>query len=125
MIRPIKNDADYANAISRITELIGCNRLDNNDSDELEILKVLCSHYAQEQRYLDTLDPVEAIKQRMIERGLSKADLVQFLGQQSRVSEVLNKKRKINLTMIRKLHDGLDIAYECLVRDYEISSNQE
>jgi HTH-type transcriptional regulator/antitoxin HigA len=90
------------------------------EADELEVLTILAHRYEEENFPIAVPDPIAAIKYRKSEQGLEDKDLVPFLGERSRVSEVLNRKRKLTLPMIRELHKGLKIPLSCLVQDYEL-----
>jgi len=120
-ITPIKTAEDHQNALARIDELWDA-KPNTEAADELDILVTLVEAYEEAQYRIEAPDPVEAIKFRMEQEGLSDADLVPFLGQRSRVSEVLNRKRRLTLPMIRRLHTELHIPLECLVSDYELDS---
>ncbi|KQT66860.1 transcriptional regulator [Pseudomonas sp. Leaf434] len=82
---------------------------------ELEILALLIEKYEEQHFPMPPSDPIEAIKFRMDQQGLTPRDLEPFIGTSGRVSEVLNRKRKLSLAMIKRLHDGLRIPYECLL----------
>ena len=119
-IQPIKTDDDYLSTMRRIEALFDAEP-NTPEGDELDVLTTLVEAYETRKFVIETPDPVEAIKFRMEQLGLADADLVPFLGQRSRVSEVLNKKRKLSLAMIRNLNHGLDIPLESLVREYPLS----
>lgn len=116
-IRPIRTDEDHQNALQRIDMLFNAEP-DTLEGDELEILIELVNFYEENHFPIDAPDPVEAIKFRMEQQGMSDADLVPYLGQRSRVSEILSKKRKLSLQMIRKLHAGLNIPLASLISEY-------
>lgn len=118
-IKPIKTEADYEAALMRVGELMDA-QADTPEGDELDIMATLIEHYEAQHYPIDAPDPIEAIKFRMEQYGLKDKDLVQYIGRSGRVSEVLNYKRKLTLTMIRKLHTGLNIPTESLVQDYEL-----
>lgn len=113
-IKPIRNDADHDAALVRIETLWGA-PMGSPEGDELEVLSVLVEKYEAEHYPLPPSDPIEAIKFRMDQQGLTPKDLEPYLGSSGRVSEVLNRKRKLSLTMIKRLHDGLRIPYESLL----------
>ncbi|MDF2642253.1 MAG: hypothetical protein K0R45_1525 [Pseudomonas sp.] len=113
-IKPIHTDADLAAALSRVEMLWGAQR-NTPEGDELEILSILIERYEAERYPLPQSDPIEAIKFLMEQQGLTPADLEPYIGSSGRVSEVLNRKRKLSLAMIKRLHDGLRIPYECLL----------
>jgi HTH-type transcriptional regulator/antitoxin HigA len=116
-IEPIRNERDYQKALRRLEEIFDASP-GTEAGDELEILSILIDRYENETAPIDLPDPIEAIKFRMEQLGLKKKDLAEVLGYKSRVSEVLNKKRKLSLDMIRKLHTGLHIPTEVLIQDY-------
>ncbi|SCZ41645.1 MULTISPECIES: type II toxin-antitoxin system HigA family antitoxin [unclassified Pseudomonas] len=115
-IKPIRNQDDLNAAFARIEQLWGAD-VDSAEGDELEILALLIEKYEDEHYPMPPSDPIEAIKFRMDQQGLTARDLEPFLGSSGRVSEVLNRKRKLSLAMIKRLHDGLRIPYESLLAD--------
>ena len=118
-IKPIKNDDDLAAAVFRMRSLRGA-QPNTPAGDEMEILAALVEAYEEKHHDIAPPDPIEAIKFRMEQMGLKDTDLTPFLGQRSRVSEILNKKRSLSLKMIRNLHKGLKIPLESLVMDYQL-----
>lgn len=118
-ITPIKAEADYEAALERIGELMHA-APGTPEGDELDILAALVERYEAKRYSIDAPDPIEAIRFRMEQYGLKDKDLVPFIGQSGRVSEILNYQRKLTLPMIRKLHNGLNIPTESLVQDYEL-----
>ncbi len=120
MLKPIKTKKEYEAALERVYNLMQKDvKAGSKVSDEFEILSILVEKYEDEKYRIDIPDPVEAIKFRMESMGLSQNDLSEYLGYKSRVSEVLNKKRKLSLPMIRTLNEKLKIPLETLVRDYK------
>lgn len=119
-IKPIKSTEDLQRALGEIDNLWEA-QLDTSDGDALDILITLVETYEAKHCPIAPPEPVEAIKFSMDQRGLSNNDLVASLGQSSRVSEILNKKRKLSLAMIRKLHKNLSIPLESLVSDYQLA----
>lgn len=113
-IRPIKSESDYRDALARIEELLDAEP-DSEAGAELDVLATLVDAYESNHFPIDAPDPVEAILFRMEQLELSRKDLEKFLGSRSRVSEVLNRKRELSITQIRKLHSGLNIPYENLL----------
>ncbi len=113
-LKPIKNKTELKQAINRIDELWGAKR-NTEKGDELDVLMLLVEKYEQEHYPIPPPDPVEAIKFLMEEKELTRKDLEPYLGTRARVSEVLNKKRNLTLPMIKKLHEGLNIPYNCLI----------
>ena len=116
-IKPIKTEQDYQDALKRL-EVIFDATPNSVDGDELEILGVLIDNYEKIYFPIDLPDPIEAIKFRMDQLNYSNRDLAQIIGLKSRVSEILNKKRKLSINMIRKLHDALRIPTDVLVQEY-------
>ena len=99
-IRLIKTEQDYNSAISRIEKLWGA-KIDTPVGDEFDLLVTLVESYEMKYYPITPPDPIDAIKFRMEQMELTKADMVQYLGSQSRVSEILNKKRSLTLSMIK------------------------
>ena len=117
-IKAIKTEQDYYQALKRL-ELIFHSPVNTKKGDEAEVLSILIEKYEDEHYLIGTPDPIEAIKFRMEQMGMTKKDLAQILGYKSRVSEIFSRKRKLNLRMIRNLHTKLKIPYESLISDYE------
>jgi HTH-type transcriptional regulator/antitoxin HigA len=113
-IRPIKTEQDYISSIHRIEELWGAKK-DTPQGDELDLLVTLVESYEIKHYPIAPPDPIDAIKFRMEQMGITKADMVQYIGSQSRVSEVLSRKRKLTLGMIKSLYKGLKIPTEILL----------
>jgi len=113
-LKPIKNDRELNRAVKRIEELWGA-KSGSPKGDELDVLMLLVEKYEDEHFQVPASDPVEAIKFLMEQNSLSRKDLEPYIGRSGRVSEVLNRKRNLTLAMIRKLHEGLKIPYECLI----------
>jgi len=113
-IRPIKTEHDYNSAIKRIEELWGAKK-DTPEGDELDLLVTLVESYEMKHYPIAPPDPVDAIKFRMEQMGMTKDDMVKYLGSQSRVSEILNRKRKLTLKMVKSLYKGLKIPAEILL----------
>lgn len=120
MIRPIKNQKDYKEALQYIEDLWEA-KPNTPEGDNLEVLITLVEKYEEDNFAIDTPDPIEAIKFVIEQKNLKRSDLEQILGSKSRVSEVLNKQRKLNLRMIRGLHNSLNIPYEILAEDYSLN----
>ncbi len=117
-IRPIKTEEDYNNTLSQIESLMDA-KSNTVQMDELEVLTTLVEAYEEQHYKIDAPDPIEAIKFRMEQEGLKQKDLVSIVGSKSRVSEILNKKRKLTIEMIRNLHKQLHIPVESLFLDYK------
>jgi HTH-type transcriptional regulator/antitoxin HigA len=116
-IKQIKSEADYRLALKRL-ELIFDAEPNTTEGDELEILGVLIDNYEKLHFPIDMPDPIEAIKFRMEQLNYTNQDLAAIIGLKSRVSEILNKKRKLSIGMIRKLHSALSIPTDVLVQEY-------
>ena len=116
-IKPIKTEQDYQDALKRL-EVIFDAAPNSKEGDELEILGVLIDNYEKILFPIELPDPIEAIKFRMEQLNYSNNDLAQIIGLKSRVSEILNKKRKLSITMIRRIHDALQISTDVLVQKY-------
>lgn len=116
-IKPIKNEDDYNEALERL-EVIFDAAEGTAESDELQILGMLIENYENEHFAIDLPDPIEAIKFRMEQLGYTQADLAGIIGLKSRASEILNRKRKLSLTMIRQLHEKLNIPTDVLIQAY-------
>jgi len=116
-IAPIRNNKDYEKALKRLEQIFDAKK-GTEKGDELEILSILIDKYESEQFPIDLPDPIEAIKFRMEQMGMKPKDLAKVMGYKSRVSEILNRKRKLSLNMIRKLNETLLIPTEVLVQDY-------
>ena len=119
-IKPIKNEQDYLDVLGTIESLMDA-KPNTPQMDELEVLTTLVEAYETQHYVIDAPDPIEAIKFRMEQEGLKQKDLIDIVGSKSRVSEVLNKKRKLTIEMIRNLHKQLHIPIESLFLDYKLS----
>ena len=118
-IRPIKTDKDYDKALERL-ELIFDATPNSKEGDEAEILSLLIDNYENKEYPIEAPDPIEAIKIRMEEMNLKQKDLVGIIGGKSRVSEILNKKKKLTVEMIRELERILHISASVLVNNYKL-----
>ncbi len=118
-IKPIKTEADYDIALARVDDLMDA-RPDSPEGDELDVLVTLIEKYEVLHYSIDAPNPIEAIRFRMDQYDLIDKDLIPYIGQSGRVSEILSFKRKLTLSMIRKLHSGLKIPTESLIQDYEL-----
>jgi HTH-type transcriptional regulator/antitoxin HigA len=119
MLKPIKNNQQYEDALVRTYSLMQKNiQPDSKESDELEILSILVKEYENEHYPIPKPNPLEAIKFRLDQMNMSEAELSEILGYRSRKSEILSGKRKLNLTMIRKLTEKLHIPAEVLIQAY-------
>ncbi|MBI9038514.1 MAG: helix-turn-helix domain-containing protein [Bacteroidales bacterium] len=119
-IKPIKTETDYENALKRL-ELIFDAPIGTFESDEADVLGLLIDEYEKKHYPIEAPDPIEAIKIRMKEMHLKQIDLVEEIGGKSRVSEILNKKRKLTIEMIRNLTKKLNLSPELLISDYQLT----
>ncbi len=113
----IKTEKEYQKALKRLEVIFDAKR-NSKLGDELELLSLLIDNYEKDKFPIDLPDPIEAIKFRMEQLGYKQKDLAEVMGLKSRVSEILNRKRKLTLEMIRKLNEVLGIPTEILVKDY-------
>ncbi len=116
-LKPIKTKKDYDKALKRL-EIIFDARPGTKEGDELDILAMLIEKYEEAHYPIEAPDPIEAIKFRMEQMGYKQKDLAEIIGYKGRVSEILNRKRKLTLEMIRSLHDKLNIPLESLFQAY-------
>ena len=114
-IAPIKTRRDYRNALKQIEGLMTAKR-GTPDGDRLDVLVTLVEAWERRHYPLDLPDPVEAIKYHMEQNGLQPRDLIPFIGNRNRVYEVLNRRRSLTLKMIWRLHEGLGIPAESLIK---------
>lgn len=121
-MKPIKSDKDYRNALKRL-EMIFDAPIDTKDGDEAEILSLLIDNYENEHYPIEAPDPIEAIKIRMEELNMRQKDLVGIIGGKSRVSEILNRKKRLTVDMIRELEQKLQISASVLVNNYQLTKN--
>jgi len=112
----IKTEEQYEAALTHVDSLMSA-EAGSNELEELELWVRLVEEYENEHYPIAPPDPIEAIRFRMEQQGLRRADLIPFLGSRSRVSEVLSRRRPLTLSMIRKLHEGLGISAESLIRE--------
>ena len=113
-IKPIRSDGDLRAALRRLEAVFQADE-GTPEADEMEVLVTLIEAYEIKHYPIGPADPVEAIKFRMEQQGLTPRDLEAYIGSSGRVSEVLNGKRPLSLSMIKRLHDGLRIPYESLL----------
>ena len=119
MLKPIKNEEQYEDYLERAYNLMQKELLpDSADSDELEVLSVLLEQYEKKNYPVDPPHPIEAIQFRLDQMNLKRSDLGEILGYRSRVSDIFSGRRKLNLNMIRRLHEKLNIPVEVLIREY-------
>jgi HTH-type transcriptional regulator/antitoxin HigA len=118
-IRPIKCEADHQAALSEIERLLEAGP-GTTDGDRLEVLATLVAAYEDQFQPIPAPDPVAALEYWMESRGLARRDLEPYIGSRARVAQVLNRRRALTLEMIRRLHDGLGIPAEILIRRYDL-----
>jgi HTH-type transcriptional regulator/antitoxin HigA len=119
MLKPIKNNQQYEDALARAYSLMQKDiKPDSKTSDELEVLSILIKEYENEHFPVLKPNPIEAIKFRLDQMNMSEAELSEILGYRSRKSEILSGKRKLSLSMIRKLNEVLRIPAEVLIKAY-------
>lgn len=116
-LKPIKTEEDYNQVLERLSQIFDA-KPNTKEGDELEILGILVEKYENENFPIELPDPIEAIKFRMEQLNYSQNDLAEVIGLKSRASEILNKKRKLSLEMIRKLSEKLHIPTEVLIQAY-------
>jgi HTH-type transcriptional regulator/antitoxin HigA len=114
-LKPIRTKTDYEYALAEIERLWG-SKTGTPKGDRLDVLATLLDAYEAEHYPMEPPDPIEAIKFRMEQQGLSRKDLEPLIGTRTRVAEVLNRKRSLSIGMIRRLHDHLGISAEVLIR---------
>lgn len=119
-VKPIKSDKDYRNALERL-EVIFDAPIDTKEGDEAEIISLLIENYENEHYPIEAPDPIEAIKIRMEELNMRQKDLVGIIGGKSRVSEIMNRKKRLTVDMIRELEQILQISASVLVNDYQLT----
>jgi HTH-type transcriptional regulator / antitoxin HigA len=115
-IKPIKNDRDYRRVMRQIEELMDA-KANTTAGDRLDVLVTLAEAWEEKHHPIEAPDPIAAIQFAMEQRGLNRRDLEPYIGSRARVAEVLNHKRSLTLPMIRRLHDGLGIPAEVLIRE--------
>ena len=116
-LKPIKTEKDYNKALERLEQIFDAKQ-GTAVADELEILSILIEKYENEHFEIEAPDPIEAIRFRMEQMGYKQKDLEAIIGYKGRVSEILNKKRKLTLEMIRRLHNALHIPTDILLKEY-------
>ena len=116
-IKPIKSEKDYQEALKRLDVIFDA-KFGSREGDELEILGILIEKYENDHYPVSLPDPIEAIKFKMEEMGYNQNDLAKVVGWKSRASEILSKKRKLTLEMIRQLNEHFKIPIEVLVQSY-------
>lgn len=119
-IKPIRTETDYQKALERL-EILFDAKMGTPQSDEADVLGLLIDDYEKKHYPIEAPDPIEAIKIRMEEMHLKQVDLIKEIGGKSRVSEILNRKRKLTVDMIRNLAPRLNLSAALLIRDYQVT----
>jgi HTH-type transcriptional regulator/antitoxin HigA len=114
-VKPIRSRRDYEAALKEVERLWGA-KAKTRDGDRLDVLATLIDAYEAEHYPIDPPDPIEAIKFRMEQQGLTRRDLEELIGTRTRIAEILNRKRGLSIGMIRRLHEHLGISAEVLIR---------
>ncbi|EYR78513.1 type II toxin-antitoxin system HigA family antitoxin [Shinella sp. DD12] len=114
-LKPIRTEADYEEALAEVERLWGA-KSGTPKGDRLDVLATLIDAYETKHYPMDPPDPVEAIRFRMEQQGLTRKDLEPMIGPRNRVADVLNRKRSLSIDMIRQLHSSLGISAEVLIR---------
>jgi HTH-type transcriptional regulator/antitoxin HigA len=114
-VKPIRTEADYEAAVGEVEALWG-SKSGTPAGDRLDVLATLIDAYETANYPMDPPDPVEAIKFRMAQQGMTRRDLEEIIGTRTRIAEVLNRKRGLSIGMIRRLHDRLGISADVLIR---------
>ncbi len=118
-LKTIKSEADYRLALKRLEQIFDAKH-GTIESEELEILGLIVDDYENKHFPIDAPDPIEAIKIRMEELQLKQVDLIPEIGGKSRVSEILNRKRRLTVDMIRKLANRLNLSSGLLIQEYQL-----
>jgi HTH-type transcriptional regulator / antitoxin HigA len=119
-IKLIQTETEYLKALARLEEIFDAKR-GTQESEEADLLGLIVDDYEKKNYHIDAPDPIEAIKIRMEEMNLRQIDLADVMGGKNRVSEVLNRKRKLTVDMIRNLSARLNLSPEILIRDYKLA----
>lgn len=120
-LKPIRSKAEYYSALDDLKEVFAAAK-GTEDYDRAEVLEILLEDYEEKNYPIASLDPIEAIKYSMEDSGLNQTELGEIIGDKSKASLVLNRKRKLSLSMIRRLHDQLKIPFDILLKDYPLAS---
>jgi HTH-type transcriptional regulator / antitoxin HigA len=119
-IKPLKSESDYKAALKKLEEVFDA-KIGTPESDEADILGLMVDEYEKKHYPIEAPDPIEAIKIRMEEMQLKQVDLIDEIGGKSRVSEILNRKRKLTVEMIRNLTKRLNLSPGLLITDYQLT----
>jgi HTH-type transcriptional regulator / antitoxin HigA len=120
-LKPIRTETDYESALEIMAELWGAES-DSPEGDQLDLLATLIDAYEAKNHPMDPPDPIEAIKFRMEQQGLTRKDLEDIIGTRTRIAEVMNRKRNLSIDMIRRLHDRLGISADILIRPTRVAA---
>ena len=120
-LKPIRTPNDYESALELMAELWGADS-NSPEGDKLDLLATLIDAYEAKHHPIDPPDPIEAIKFRMEQQGLTRKDLEGIIGTRTRIAEVMNRKRNLSIEMIRRLHDTLGISADVLIRPTRIAA---
>ena len=121
-LHPVRTEADHQAALAEVERLWGA-ASGTPDGDRLDILATLIDAWEADHVPMDPPDPVDAIKFRMEQQGLTRKDLEAIIGTRTRVAEILNRRRGLSIAMIRRLHDRLGIAADVLIRTNDVNSD--
>lgn len=119
-LKLIKTEEDYQVALDRLNEIFDA-KTGTPESDEADVLALLIDEYEKKHFPIEAPDPIEAIKVRMEEMDLKQKDLIGIIGGKSRVSEILNRKKKLTVDMIRNINSQLNLSAEVLINDYQLT----
>ncbi len=120
-IRPIKTEQQYFQALEKLDEIFDAKE-NTPEGDEAEILSLLIDTFENEHYQIEAPDPIEAIRIRMEEMDLKQKDMVEIIGSKSKTSEVLNRKKRLTLDMIRNLQEKLNLSASVLITKYPINN---
>jgi len=118
-IKPVRTFKDYKEALKRLEKIFN-SKPHTDEGDELELLSILIDNFENKKFPIEVPDPIEAIKFRMEQLGYTRKNLIEFVGSKSKVSEILNRKRKLSLPVIRNLSENLYIPADILIKDYKV-----
>lgn len=121
-ITPIKTEADYRVALREIEELMNA-QPDTPEGDRLDVLTTLVEAFEAKHYPIEEPDPIEAILHRMEALGIDRKDLEKIIGTRARISEILNRKRPLTISMIRRISEKLKISANVLIRPYRLHAS--
>jgi HTH-type transcriptional regulator/antitoxin HigA len=122
-IRPIRTKGDHRAALKEIEHLMDARR-GTPEGDRLEVLTILVERYEEQEEPIEPPNPIDALRYHMESRGLTRRNLEDFIGSRARVAEVLNRRRPLTIDMIRRLHEGLGISADVLIRPYNLRARR-